>query len=1324
MKKTRKIIVLLLSLVMLLASSVVVSAATAPSYAAPKGVTVIDSTSKNFAKTASLYTDEGAKTYDVKYTYTTKAFVKEGDLRNATLEDLAAMDIHEIVAPSISVSSDNTGALRASYSQVSDLATAKSVKYKSGKSTVTITYTVNGQITLTPVANSKKTVAVKVNYIQYSKGIQKIIAAKTLKVNTLTHAAGIDVTNAEQDEAGNYTLVMANKGTKSLGAVVSNDTASNKKLTYEVIGTKTAKGKNVEGVSVSAAGVVTTTGVALDKDLESTIKITSADKKASVTVSLKTATVDIAKIGFQSSKLALVTNEQDENYQGTVKVFAGRTVGKKTYYDVAIDSTKPTNEMVYVSSNPKVATVDENGVVTAVANGSAKISAYLKYNNSVKTGTVAVTVTTNLTNVSAKNVEVLVGKKVSPQVAINGGASSPITYKYSIVNVNPYEGDSIPVEASPTKANVTAAKAYLTIDKKGVITAKKPCQAQIKVEVKQGSKTPITATYNVAINPGVTSITPEINNVDSVVAVAKNSKGTKAAITISNAAQVKEYEIGANVAFNAAYTQAELEGANKEYIVTSSAPTVLRVYKNAEDKWVMVPMKSGSATIKFATTDGSGKSASVTASVVYKAFGITADTNAKVSDYSDLAALTALDNVTEETPVVLVSTKANKTGKIVVDPKTAINATVTNATAQNQAVKYYVNGSAVTSVTLDVNNNVGTKVVTAKSADNNASATYVIYRPSEAVIAGNGDVTVTPGDAVAVKVGETATAGYTLALNETEASASKNILSKGVTFKSENAKVATVTATGLVKGIAVGNTYIDVTYKSGLEAAGTTLVYARVPVYVGRTQASVETAVNNAIAAQANSQDFASSTGAAASYDSKKKTLTVSVQDLNRNITELQAVGVNSILTAIMGADFTLDLDSVSVQIMNGDAVVDTLKVEVNAEAPKYTVSLENGGKTWTAASYSELKSAMAEAIGSTGLNKLTWIDWVGTSLIVTTKYGYDSDDKVAHFAYSTDFIVDFTVTDAALSTEINSKLNAKVAEVNDILADVAEDDKLPVKESHIGYNEATQSFTAAVTLDKDMSVADAMDIFRTEENTTGSSINNAEASLASMIADTIDETSANIWASNAEVYFETSVELTGEAKSKLDSKFSTPSTSATGWVYFDGEKAVLDTNYKLPAGSTSLGDDVLDKLTDGVTIRDERGAVSEARITNAINRGVDKILSTSKLDSSSIMISDIEGITLTAQAKVTYKVGSREITKAYTFTLVFAIDIPEKEETTTSLSVVEEEDAEVAEPVVEAEPEEETEPVEETEVTVENSNTDAAADEAAEPVLTEETVE
>jgi len=818
MKKTRKIIVLLLSLVMLLASSVVVSAATAPSYAAPKGVTVIDSTSKNFAKTASLYTDEGAKTYDVKYTYTTKAFVKEGDLRNATLEDLAAMDIHEIVAPSISVSSDNTGALRASYSQVSDLATAKSVKYKSGKSTVTITYTVNGQITLTPVANSKKTVAVKVNYIQYSKGIQKIIAAKTLKVNTLTHAAGIDVTNAEQDEAGNYTLVMANKGTKSLGAVVSNDTASNKKLTYEVIGTKTAKGKNVEGVSVSAAGVVTTTGVALDKDLESTIKITSADKKASVTVSLKTATVDIAKIGFQSSKLALVTNEQDENYQGTVKVFAGRTVGKKTYYDVAIDSTKPTNEMVYVSSNPKVATVDENGVVTAVANGSAKISAYLKYNNSVKTGTVAVTVTTNLTNVSAKNVEVLVGKKVSPQVAINGGASSPITYKYSIVNVNPYEGDSIPVEASPTKANVTAAKAYLTIDKKGVITAKKPCQAQIKVEVKQGSKTPITATYNVAINPGVTSITPEINNVDSVVAVAKNSKGTKAAITISNAAQVKEYEIGANVAFNAAYTQAELEGANKEYIVTSSAPTVLRVYKNAEDKWVMVPMKSGSATIKFATTDGSGKSASVTASVVYKAFGITADTNAKVSDYSDLAALTALDNVTEETPVVLVSTKANKTGKIVVDPKTAINATVTNATAQNQAVKYYVNGSAVTSVTLDVNNNVGTKVVTAKSADNNASATYVIYRPSEAVIAGNGDVTVTPGDAVVVKVGETATAGYTLALNETEASASKNILSKGVTFKSENAKVATVTATGLVKGIAVGNTYIDVTYKSGLDA--------------------------------------------------------------------------------------------------------------------------------------------------------------------------------------------------------------------------------------------------------------------------------------------------------------------------------------------------------------------------------------------------------------------------------------------------------------------------------------------------------------------------
>ena len=55
----------------------------------------------------------------------------------------------------------------------------------------------------------------------------------------------------------------------------------------------------------------------------------------------------------------------------------GKTLVKDTTYSLKVYNLSDTQDVVFTSENPDIATVDSDGVVTAVSNGTAVISVYI-----------------------------------------------------------------------------------------------------------------------------------------------------------------------------------------------------------------------------------------------------------------------------------------------------------------------------------------------------------------------------------------------------------------------------------------------------------------------------------------------------------------------------------------------------------------------------------------------------------------------------------------------------------------------------------------------------------------------------------------------------------------------------------------------------------------------------------------------------------------------------------------------------------------------------------------------------------------------------------
>ena len=180
---------------------------------------------------------------------------------------------------------------------------------------------------------------------------------------------------------------------------------------------------------------------------EAIITVTSADGTLSDTCKV-TVTVPLTGIALDQETLALAIN--------------GTESAKLTAAPVPAESTEPVDGVIYTSSNEAVATVAEDGTVTAVADGEAEITATLgEYTASCK-----VTVTTAPDGIKFG--------KASGSLTV-GGSTTLKLY------TTPSEA------AAPDMSQVTFTSSdedVATVDSEGKATAKK------------AGKVTITATYN------------------------------------------------------------------------------------------------------------------------------------------------------------------------------------------------------------------------------------------------------------------------------------------------------------------------------------------------------------------------------------------------------------------------------------------------------------------------------------------------------------------------------------------------------------------------------------------------------------------------------------------------------------------------------------------------------------------------------------------------------------------------------------------------------------------------------------------------------------
>lgn len=240
--------------------------------------------------------------------------------------------------------------------------------------------------------------------------------------------------------------------------------------------------------------------------------------------------------------------------------------GKTAKINVKYTNTTPETTKVWASSNTKVATVDQNGVVKGVKAGKAKITLTVQNPGDAQALVLSkdVTVKQYVTSIklNATKKAIYNGKSFTLKATVNpkNAANKAVTYK-------------------------TSNKKIATVTSKGVVKGIKPGKATITVTAKDGSKKSAKCTVTV-----------------------KAQKATKLKISAKKTTTLKKK--GASVKIKA--TLYPSNTYNKLIKVSSSKKGIVKLSasKIKSGKTVTVKaIKKGSTVVKFTAADGSRKSA-------------------------------------------------------------------------------------------------------------------------------------------------------------------------------------------------------------------------------------------------------------------------------------------------------------------------------------------------------------------------------------------------------------------------------------------------------------------------------------------------------------------------------------------------------------------------------------------------------------------------------------------------------------------------------------------------------------------------------------------
>ncbi len=366
------------------------------------------------------------------------------------------------------------------------------------------------------------------------------------------------------------------------------------------------------------------------------------------------------------------------------------------------------------SSSPTIATVDENGMITAIAAGTATITATATDESGI-TATCKVTV--------LQHVESITLHTTSGSIYVGQA-------KYLRATILPENASNKNVVWSSTN------EAVATVDQTGLVSAHKAGQTQIVATTEEGG---LTAACDVTVNQYVTEIA-----LDAVTATLYTNE---------------TLQLNATVAPN--------DATNKSVAWTSSNPTVASVDQNG----LVTALSAGSAMITVAAQDGSGIENSCAVTVKQHVESVSLDQTA-------------------------VSLMAGNTQQL--------TATVLPTSATNKSVSWSSSDSAIASVSqsgLVTAHKAGSAQITVTTEDGGYTASCV----------------VSVGQYVSQIALDATTA--TLYMNETlqlNATVTPNdATNKSVAWTSSNPTVASVDQNGLVTALSTGSAMITVAAQDG-----------------------------------------------------------------------------------------------------------------------------------------------------------------------------------------------------------------------------------------------------------------------------------------------------------------------------------------------------------------------------------------------------------------------------------------------------------------------------------------------------------------------------
>ena len=843
--------------------------------------------------------------------------------------------------------------------------TNKVVAWKSSDNTVA-TVSANGVVTAVALGEAVITATT-------TDGTNLSATCKVTVVPTLAETITLDKTEISLEATETTTLV----------ATVLPELTTNKSVTWtssnEAVATVDANGV----VTAIAVGEATITATTTDgSDLSASCKVTVVPTLA------ETIALDKTEISLEATETA-------------------------TLVATVLPETATNKSVTWASSNEAVATVDDNGEVTAIALGEAIITATTTDGSNLSASckvtvvpTMAETITLDKTEIrlEANETATLVAT-VLPELTTN----KSVTWNSSNESVAIVDENGVVTAIAVGEATITAT----TTDGSNLSTTCKVTVVPTLAETITLDKTEISleATETATL---VASVLPELTTDKSVEWSSSNeavatvdANGVVTAIALGEAIITATTTDGSNLSASCKVTVvptlAETITLDKTEISLEATETATLVATVLPELTTNKSVTWTSSNEAVATVDANGV---VTAIAVGEAV-ITATT----TDGSDLSASCQLTVV----PTLATSIELDKTEISLEATETAtLIATVLPELTTDKSVKWASSDETV--VVVDENG-----VVTAVAV---GEATITATTVDDSNLFATCKVTVIPTLATSIELDKTE-----ISLEATEtATLVATVLpelttNKSVTWTSSNEAVATVDANGVVTAIAVGEATITATTTDGsnLSATCKVTVVATLAetITLDKTEISFEATETATLVATVlpelttnKSVTWKSSNEAIATVDANGKVTAIAVGEATITATTTDGSNLSATckvtVVPTMAETITLDKTEISIEATETATLVATVLPELTT----------NKSVVWTSSN---------EAVATVDANGVVTAIAVGEAVITATTTDGTNLSASCQVTVVPTLVVSIEVTPNSVEAEENSEVQLSV---------------------------------------------------------------------------------------------------------------------------------------------------------------------------------------------------------------------------------------------------------------------------------------------------------